>query len=191
MQIYKTDGTTIGTTIAISFNQPGFTNSKLFTLYGNKLFFFHESEITLQNEIWVSDGTNSFLQRITGNSTNTANRPYVFKLIEYNNELYFTANSNSQGYEIWKITDSTLSSANSQNSKMVSIFPNPTEDFITVQLENESDFNLELYNLIGEKVAHFNNQKTIDISNLTAGMYFVKVIDLENNIESSHKIIKK
>jgi ELWxxDGT repeat protein len=191
MQIYKTDGTTTGTTIAVSFNQPGFASSKLFSIYGNKLFFFRESEITIQDEIWVTDGTNNFLQRITGNNTNTANRPYAFKLIEYNNELYFTADSSSQDYEIWKITDSTLSSANNQNPKIVSIFPNPTEDFITVQLEIESDFTIEIYDLVGKRVSQYINQKQLDFSNLDSGIYLVKITLTQSNQTTTHKIIKK
>ena len=157
----------------------------------NKLFFFRESEITIQDEIWVTDGTNSFLQRITGNNTNTANRPYAFKLIEYNNELYFTADSSSQGYEIWKITDSTLSSANSQNHKIVSIFPNPTVDFITVQLESESDFTIEIYDLVGKRVSKYINQKQLDVSNLDSGIYMVKITLTQSNQTTTHKIIKK
>lgn len=73
----------------------------------------------------------------------------------------------------------------------VTIMPNPTDGEVNIELENESNFTLELYNLIGEKVAQFHNQKTIDVSHLTAGIYMLKVIDHESNTVQNFKLIKK
>ena len=84
-----------------------------------------------------------------------------------------------------------MSSANSQNHKIVSIFPNPTVDFITVQLESESDFTIEIYDLVGKRVSKYINQKQLDVSNLDSGIYMVKITLTQSNQTTTHKIIKK
>ncbi len=47
---------------------------------------------------------------------------------------------------------------------------------------------MEVYNSIGQKVMTATNE--IDISNLTSGLYLVKIFD-ENGFSETHKIIKE
>ena len=77
------------------------------------------------------------------------------------------------------------------NSSEFTIAPNPTEDFITVQLESESDFTIDIHDLVGKKVAQYTNQKQLDVSNLDSGIYLVKITLAESNQTTTHKIIKK
>jgi hypothetical protein len=70
---------------------------------------------------------------------------------------------------------------NSQLNQGLSIYPNPATD--TVRLENLSDFAIEtasVYDVNGKLVAQFdldNKQiNTLDVSNLTSGVFMVKVV---------------
>ena len=71
---------------------------------------------------------------------------------------------------------STLSAADIEsNSKNLTIFPNPSSDFIQVSGLSEK-LNYRLYNAIGSEIKSgvFSNNEKIDIKNLTIGLYFLK-----------------
>ncbi len=70
----------------------------------------------------------------------------------------------------------------------VSIFPNPTTDQLNI-IGISSIEKVEIYNLSGMFQAAYLNKSTIDISNLSEGIYFVKIY-AENGI-STQKFIKQ
>ena len=65
------------------------------------------------------------------------------------------------------------------------IYPNPASTIITIQFNYglQNDISLELFNVYGQKVKGIHEgispgnglDRTIDISNLSAGIYFVKI----------------
>ena len=83
--------------------------------------------------------------------------------------------------------DASLGIVNKKlNPIKVSVFPNPATNEITVDvLDAEFEFS-ELINLQGIRIGKYYSEK-IDISNLPAGIYFVKV----NGIYGPFKIIKQ
>ncbi len=68
------------------------------------------------------------------------------------------------------------------------IYPNPTSDNFTIEMENEIKL-VEIYSLQGQKVLT-SNSKNIDVSNVSKGMYLVRIED-ENNAVSTQKLIVK
>lgn len=55
------------------------------------------------------------------------------------------------------------------------IYPNPTSEN-TIQISiDESQFDLTIYNIQGKLVQQQSNSKTVDISNLNAGIYFIQI----------------
>ncbi|NQX97004.1 MAG: T9SS type A sorting domain-containing protein [Flavobacteriales bacterium] len=54
-------------------------------------------------------------------------------------------------------------------------YPNPTTGKVTFSTTEQIN-SIEIHNLTGQKVTTFNNTNTIDISNLTKGVYFAKII---------------
>ncbi len=62
------------------------------------------------------------------------------------------------------------------------IYPNPASDILNIMpLKADSNYNLSIYNNIGEMVIseNFSGQSNIDISNISSGIYFV-MINVEN-----------
>ena len=63
------------------------------------------------------------------------------------------------------------------------IYPNPTTGQLTIVMNNEQLImnNVEIYNVVGQSVGAYpcgrpyNNEITIDISHLPAGMYFLRI----------------
>ena len=73
----------------------------------------------------------------------------------------------------------------------IKIFPNPATDFF--QINNSSIVKkVVLYNIVGKEVKtfiHYNNAQH-EISDLKAGMYFIKMFDEKNRVVRSLKLNK-
>jgi hypothetical protein len=77
------------------------------------------------------------------------------------------------------------------NSNSFTIYPNPANDVLNIQLNNEmtGDIDYEIYDIAGKKV--MNNQilnNSIDVSKLQGGMYFLRLV--QNNQFITKKFIK-
>ena len=98
-------------------------------------------------------------------------------------------------------SDSLLNGLPHENSsaRNVSIYPNPTNDFVTLELTSSgqinSNVNYDVYDLKGQNVLHKNigtaakkYSEKVDLSHLASGLYFIAVSD-DGNI-FHRKIIK-
>jgi len=99
-------------------------------------------------------------------------------------------------YANWVIPSSnysencSLSTKNIQKSTNIQIFPNPTTQSFKIQNQNYVTIkSVEIYTVSGRKILSFNENTIYDISQLSNGIYIVKVKTPET--ESLHKIIKK
>lgn len=76
-----------------------------------------------------------------------------------------------------------------QENDNISIFPSPITDKLTIKTNSEN-FQVSLYNIQGQLLLTEDNKKSIDVSHLSLGFYYIKLI-LENGAIHSYKIIKK
>jgi hypothetical protein len=76
---------------------------------------------------------------------------------------------------------------NSKNLK-ASIYPNPTSNNFTIEIENDIK-SVEIYSLQGQKIKTTSN-KTIDVSNLSKGVYFVKIEDVNNAVATQKLMVE-
>jgi len=67
----------------------------------------------------------------------------------------------------------TLSLTDFSLDTNVSVFPNPTTDSITLQTKEEFN-SVIVYDINGRNIKSFNNEKTLNVSTLQAGIYFLK-----------------
>jgi hypothetical protein len=85
--------------------------------------------------------------------------------------------------------NNTLSSPNfNQNNLEVSLYPNPANDVLNIETALEIQ-SVEIYNIQGQKV-RTANQKQINISDLAAGIYMVRIQDTENNTATKKIVIQ-
>jgi uncharacterized repeat protein (TIGR01451 family) len=78
------------------------------------------------------------------------------------------------------------------NLDAISIYPNPSNDFINIQVghnENRME-SIEITDILGKKVYQSKFENRINISNLTQGVYFITLISNEKE-KFTKKIIKK
>ncbi|MDN6310646.1 MAG: T9SS type A sorting domain-containing protein [Flavobacteriaceae bacterium] len=61
------------------------------------------------------------------------------------------------------------------NQELVNIYPNPTSEFINIEVNNIKFDAIKIFNLQGQLVKVFNNldKETIDVSDLKNGLYFM------------------
>ncbi len=86
-------------------------------------------------------------------------------------------------------TNNTLSSSDfSQNNLEVALYPNPVRDILNIEIENDIQ-SIEIYNIQGQKVLS-SNQKQINVADLAAGMYMIRIQDVDNAI-ATKKIVKQ
>lgn len=90
-------------------------------------------------------------------------------------------------YYIDDILQSTTAvlGVNNVSSNKIKIYPNPTSKYINISGLNDNK-SITIYNVLGQEVKQFETKKTIDISSLVKGVYFLKT---DNGY--SKKIIKK
>lgn len=77
--------------------------------------------------------------------------------------------------------DITLNISNDiQIVKSCYIYPNPSNGIINIKFKNKIDeFEIKIFNLIGQELISVKNQKQIDIARLPLGQYFIKVLNNE------------
>ncbi len=70
-----------------------------------------------------------------------------------------------------------------------SVYPNPTTGILNIQ-SNKTIVQIEIHNLLGQLVLTNSNKNTIDISSVSQGVYFIKIMNENGNI-GSQKVVKE
>ena len=194
-QIYKTNGST--TQIAFGLDATvASVNQDIHHIvkFNNKLFFIMKGLGMPQTQLWVANPALNTVTRIT-NFNSPSDQPFnVLQNISpfvYNNNFYFRAESQGEGYELWKLSDGNLDSESFQVNS-ISVFPNPSTDIVNIKMDKRiSNFSVEIFDTLGKRQAIFSNETQIDISQFVAGIYLLKITDLQNNIINTYKMIKQ
>lgn len=80
--------------------------------------------------------------------------------------------------------DYTLSVDNLENEQVFKIYPNPSSEVLNVYTENTTIQTLNIFTIAGKNVIRYSNYgpHTIDISDLSNGLYFVEIISMEGHV---------
>ncbi|MCE3076331.1 T9SS type A sorting domain-containing protein [Chryseobacterium gwangjuense] len=156
----------------------------LFTKYGT----------TLSNKIMRlnADGTLDTSFDVGGGANNTINK---LVLDQNNNVLIgglFTNYKNGGKNRIARILNVTTSLATTQvknNTKDVSVYPNPFTTDIHIDTQEKLS-NVSVFDMSG-KLVHTSNQKDLNLSHLLKGTYLIKATTVGNKVIIVRKIIKK
>jgi hypothetical protein len=101
---------------------------------------------------------------------------------------------NAVSFPTLACSNPTTGIGQNNSSNLISIYPNPAKNQITLNNENSSIFNATLINMLGQKIRTFeveNGKNSIDISALSDGIYFINICDKNNMIASKKLIISK
>lgn len=93
-----------------------------------------------------------------------------------------------------KMFDGLLNNPDDTSKYNFDVYPNPVNDEIKINTNFESSFKISIINILGKQVYSFNNissHKRLEIPNLKAGIYFLKISNMDNTLLSIKKIIKQ
>ena len=112
---------------------------------------------------------------------------------DFINIIFSTSKSFNCGGSELLIDDITVESETGVyeiNSLSYTLAPNPAHEMLTIDLHNNLDFSVEMYDLAGKKVLtenRCNGQTSLNVSNLNAGAYLLQV--RQGNKISSQKVV--
>lgn len=143
----------------------------------------------LPKVIYSSDGGATWTEKTSENYFNTIVTSSAIKFNADSADVYL--GTLSLGLLKDQVEFSTLGTPNVGNSKSnVMVFPNPTNGIINIQLnKGNAVTSAILYSMTGQKLME-SNQDKIDISNLSNGVYLLKVSDAKGASETK-QIIKR
>jgi hypothetical protein len=132
---------------------------------------------------------------------NSGDGTYQFQTRNGSNYIYHNVNGiiehigNSDDRSKWIVESTTLSTTEDElNTFSAKIFPNPTEDAFTIQLNSVNKASVLIYNMLGKIVYNDTlNSDRIEIANngqFKSGLYLIKVIDENQRIFISKLMIK-
>ena len=123
---------------------------------------------------------------------NTANQEgdYYYRLYAYYGDLDCTSSPANRHYyyNVFELHVYYSPTGMGENEAQVKVYPNPTKHFVTVEAENMTE--VSVYNLLGQCVMQKKaegSQTTIDLQNVSEGLYLLRV-KTENGIIISKRI---
>lgn len=118
-------------------------------------------------------------------------RKFSLVLSNYDGTSEVPANVNTSTLEIERIVVNNSNiplSTSSFKTNSVLVYPNPVKDYLSINSDIEIN-SVEIYNLSGQLISKNNISKNIKTTNLSSGVYIVKVFSLDNVID--FKFIKE
>lgn len=138
----------------------------------------------------VNLGSNGVVGRNLGHHANSYHNGKIDDIRIYNKSL-----NALEVDSLCNESNPTLGITESINSSSVNIFPNPTDRLININIEYyPSAYSVRILNSNGQKMiekelSHDNG--AIDLQDLSSGIYFVRIIDLNGDLIGSKKVILK
>jgi len=130
---------------------------------------------------------------VLGHSGYYMNLTDMFNSGEHNFTLVTMTNTETDIFAIfmsmYDILINYLDVVDIENKIDLSIYPVPTTGILNIQSDTPIS-QIEIYNLLGQLVKSNSDQNSIDISSVDQGIYFIKVMDENENI-GSQKVVKK
>lgn len=195
MELWTSDGTTGGTSLVKDINSGAASSTSSTTTFvraGTGIVYFAANDGVNGTEFWRtlgSAGNTTLMADINpaAGSSSPAN------MLIIGNNVYFSATNGTTGIEPWKF-DPLAAGINEVSKEAISfnVYPNPCKDVLNFK-SSEEKLTVRIYSTIGQLVYinSFNNgtakNYTIDISEFSSGIYFVKAVSGQR--ETVRKII--
>ncbi|MCI2228462.1 aryl-sulfate sulfotransferase [Polaribacter sp. MSW13] len=162
-------------------------NGNLLICEGVKGYFFEiDSD---NNKVWEYYTPINQIDGTISNQFDPSPNGMSFRALKYSkNYMAFNGRDLTPSSPIennYNLNPCNALSIDKEDVDFVNIYPNPVKDFININIPDNKDYKVEVFNLLGKKIMEVNNQNKIDFSQQTGGVYFLKVKS-ENKI----KVIK-
>lgn len=138
---------------------------------------------TIQNSVIAS----------TGASTSSGNVKMDYTLGEVVVETFSAGgNTLTQGFHQTNLT--LVAIENPELFTEISIYPNPAQELVNIDIpKNYGQMDISLYDASGKLLTNRTNaigSFTFDVSTLATGMYYLQVVNPQNNKVKTFKLVK-
>jgi len=126
-----------------------------------------------------------------GDYHETSNGSLSWTIGEPITETSSNGNTITQGFQQSRLTITNISEINSSEIE-VSVYPNPTNEFITIKVSENQHYTIQLFNLNGKLLTEQKSNSTeniLNMANYTNGTYLLRFIN--NNETNTYQIIKQ
>jgi ELWxxDGT repeat protein len=182
-ELWVSDGTDAGTQLVKDII-PGGTGSNPtnLTVYQHHIYFT-ATNATGDRQVFQTDGTTTGTVAVapTGGAANAIDSATFTGFTIYNGSLYYAANYDAIGRELWSLKDTTTypnSIEITTNPNTFSIYPNPNNGTFTLETNNDfKNGSVSVYDIMGRLIKSENlisKSETISI-NAPKGVYVVKL----------------
>lgn len=152
-------------------------------IVGNKLYFVAEANgqgIEVAETDGTPGGTNLTLDINPGSAScfSTSPEADLFIPTVSAGKMYFTANDNLNGTELWSLGTGNASIKKiNKETDFIELFPNPTENEFILKSHGVLMWSVSIYNSIGDKIIEYENinsfTQEINLQGISSGIYFV------------------
>ena len=178
LELWSSDGTSSGT-IGFELNQTEDSYAHDRKVWKGKQYIRALLDSMKGFQLLAMDSTGSLIELNTPNPfANSADASVEF--IEYNDELYFAADYDMNGVELYKITDSSVNSTSISEIFIpieLNLYPNPSSGNVNIDINPrvKGDIELHLFDYAGNRVLskrlNRNSSISIDFSGYRSGIY--------------------
>lgn len=165
-----------------------------FTDFDNTKIVLTDPIIIPQTANWVVFEINTNFMDFTlieGTNTieNVLSNTYEMRLL-HNENISFDGAYETGFFEIDEL-GTTYLGINDFPYNSVELYPNPTQENISVKTENMSISKIEIFSLLGNKIKiQYDEFETINLTNFESGVYLLKIYD-DNDKILTKKIVKQ
>lgn len=92
--------------------------------------------------------------------------------------------------QVITVTNDNVLSPNDTKLEEVTLFPNPVKNILKLNTNINVD-TLQVFNLLGQKIMEYSKVKTINVSSLNKGIYYLKIMSNEDSKYQTIRFIKK
>lgn len=170
------------------------SNSFDIAVYEDELFMLHAYNGSGVDKLVVFkyvDGMSNVWSQLSvpfGGNENVGVFTYGRIVKTADNKIYVTGRNDSYQIPYVYKYDQALAVNDFETELKVLLSPNPVHDLLNIQLDSELK-SLVIYNSQGQKVMHSDKQE-VNVSNLAAGVYLVRIEDFDNKVSTKKIVIK-
>lgn len=201
IQIYSTDGTTTEVVIPINnFEFESYQGNWIqdMLIHENQLYFMMYDPASFSYYFWQANLTTGSYQQLNSPSISGSPEKIAAEhlkpfnpIIVYSNSIYLGGYTSSEEKELWRFGTATLGVDEVTFEDKIKIYPNPTQDYVKLTIENIEAYQIAIFNAVGQEIKLRINNKSIDFTSVPEGIYYITISNSTTDKKITQKIIKK
>jgi len=144
---------------------------------------FNDSTVVTFTDLSSDDAVSWIWDFGDGTFANGQNQTYAYTESGVYDVCLIAFNYTTQDTLCQTVTINVLTSQNEYLGSHVELYPNPVHNVLNIKTESILFETIEIYNLKGKLVKTSTFKSQIEVADLQAGMYYIKLMDVDGNFK--------